>query len=372
MPQLSALQNLVQLMENIGTQGGEHAHMVAEGQEDTRPLDTDAADQTQNSYAIGEQNRQSGSGISKESSEGFDESDQQQQRQETPAETTKAAPTYTKEQIFAALQSFDSDVTHQFAALDIMREHFASAGASDEFQAILDEAAVEFEKSDIGRDVRAGFAAAKVADQASQTLETNPAAVRDTYRDMLREMRNVGQLFDALTKYDLKKDFGAVVETFRQIASQDLASTGPSTDPTFLHTLLTEIGKLKKMQTTYEMCRDLIVRTDRLLPRQEKGLTNPNEVTSRLLNFSAKATVSLTDAKSLLGGMEKAGPQGQVVFANGLRGLHGELPDEIMPTPQARTQQITALSSLLNNLVAAEEDFYAASQKPTTGNATSA
>ncbi len=77
-------------------------------------------------------------------------------------------------------------------------DYFAAAGAPSEFQLLLDEARGEFEKTDIARDVRAGFAAAEVAAKAAATLETDPATVRDTYRAMLRETMNMGQLFDAL------------------------------------------------------------------------------------------------------------------------------------------------------------------------------
>src|SRR5690606_25410869 len=101
----------------------------------------------------------------------------------------------TKDDILAALQAFDPDVTHQFAALDIAREFFAVSGASDAFQLVLDQAQAEFEKGDLAQEVRAGFASAQAASQAAVTLETDPAAVRESYRALLRESRNMGQLF---------------------------------------------------------------------------------------------------------------------------------------------------------------------------------
>lgn len=267
----------------------------------------------------------------------------------------------TREDVFAALQSFDADSTHQFAALDIARDHFSASGASKEFMALLDDAATEFDKTDVARDVRAGFAVAKLAKDAAETLETSPAIVRDSYRTLLREQMNVGQLFDSLAKFDLSKNFAAIVDIFRTAAGQDLASTGPSTDPTFLHALLTELGKLKKMQTVYDMGRDLITETERLLVPRERGLTDPVQITSAMLNFSSKVTVNLNDARSLLGGMQKSSPAGQVVFANGLRGLHGQIPDDVMPSGAARLQQGATLATLLNTLVAAEEAHFARS-----------
>ena len=266
-----------------------------------------------------------------------------------------------RDDIFKALQSFDADPSHQYAALDIARDHFASSGASQEFLAILDDAATEFDKTDVARDVRAGFAVAKIARDAAETLETSPAAVRESYRTLLREQMNVGQLFDSLAKFDMSKNFSAIVEIFRTAAGQDLASTGPSTDPTFLHALLTEIGKLKKMQTIFEMGGDLIKETERTLVPRERGLTDATQVTSAVLNFVSKATVNLNDARNLLGGMQQSSPAGQVVFANGLRGLHGQIPDDIMPSGAARLQQGATLATLLNTLVANEEAHFAQS-----------
>lgn len=265
----------------------------------------------------------------------------------------------TKEDILAALQNFDPDVTHQFAALEIAREHFETAGAPPELLALLDEARGEFEKTDVARDVRAGFAAAKIADRMSQTLETDPGAVRDTYRTMLRESGNIGQIFDALAKLDLSKKFTEVLDTFMSIAGQDLSSTGPSSDPTFLHGLMTELGKLKKIKTVFEETHTLVQQTERPLPRSQRGLGDATDITSRLLNFASRMAASLQDARGLLGGYSQASPELQVVFANGLKGLHAMLPDDMMPSIQARQQQVATLMSLLGHLVDAEEEAYA-------------
>src|SRR5690606_36307554 len=80
----------------------------------------------------------------------------------------------TKEDILAALQAFDPDVTHQYAGLDIAREFFAATEASEAFQMLLDEAHAEFGKGDLAKEVKAGFAAAHPASEAAATFETDP------------------------------------------------------------------------------------------------------------------------------------------------------------------------------------------------------
>src|SRR5262249_31335622 len=152
---------------------------------------------------------------------------------------------------------------------------------------------------------RAGFAAAEVASKAAQTLETDPAAVRDTYRAMLREQKNMGQLFDALAKFDVLKSFSEVVDTFLTAAGRDLASTGPSTDEGFLQALLTELGKLKKLQTVFESVKQLVMTSERLFAPAERGQLQTVDVASAILNFIAKSAVNLADARGLLGKLQK-------------------------------------------------------------------
>lgn len=265
----------------------------------------------------------------------------------------------TKEDILRALQNFDGDVTHQFAALEIAREHFEATGAGGDFLALLDEARGDFEETGIARDVRAGFAIADLANKAAATLETDPKTVRDTYRSLLRESGNFAQLFEGLKKFDLGKNLSEVIEIFREAAGRDLSSTGPSTDPLHLQSLLTELGKLKKLDSVMDMADQLMRTLSRLIPPSQREGLDPQSLTGRLLAFVSKSAVGLQDARALIGtdGKSMTAAQ-QVVLANGLKGLHGELPDDLMPSPQARLQQSSTITSLQDSLVEEEEAEY--------------
>ena len=170
---------------------------------------------------------------------------------------------------------------------------------------------------------------------------------------------NFGQLFDALSKFDPLKTLPQAIETFTTAAGRDLGSTGPSTDPLFLHGLLTELGKLKKLQTTLDSTKQLITLTERGLPPSERTRADAVDQASRILNFASRPTAGQADAQRLLGSFERSSAGTQVVFVNGLRALHGEIPDAVMPSPQARLQQNSAIMSLLDKLVADEEKAYA-------------
>lgn len=265
------------------------------------------------------------------------------------------------EEILSALERFDPDPTHQFAALENLRSYFAHA--SDQFQLVLDQAMAVYEQNtDLARAVRAGYAAAEIAHRSAAKLGTDPRKFREAYRAMLREQPNLGTLFDALVdRFGMTGSFEEIVEAFLIAAGRDLASTGPSSDELFLHALTTELGKLKKMRTVYESGKELIKLTDRIAVPAERGKLEPTQLTSRMLNFCAKrAAVGIADARALLGPMQSASPQYQVVLVNGLVGLHADIPDDVMPSAQALLQQKTILATFLTHLVEAEERFYEA------------
>ncbi|MEN3386706.1 MAG: type secretion protein [Hyphomicrobiales bacterium] len=266
----------------------------------------------------------------------------------------------TKEDLLEALQQFDRDATHQFAALDMAREYFSAENASPEFQTLLDEAMAEYEKPGIAAEVRAGFMAAQEAARAAATLGTDPQAYRDAFRLMMREVAHMGQLFDAVVKFDLLKKLDEVIDSMKAVVGRELANANQSTDALFLHALITELQKLKKISSVLTGAAEVIRLTDRLLPRAERSRVNSVQLTSLVLHFSAKPAVNLADARLMLGPLERASPESQVMFANALRDLHSVLPDELMPSAQARLQQNATIGALLNQLVAAEEAAYEA------------
>lgn len=265
-----------------------------------------------------------------------------------------------KDDVLALLGRLDPDPTHQFASLSFAAEYLRSAGASDALLDLVDSALDEYGKGDLGRDVRAGFAAAEIAHRQAATLETDPAQVREVYREMLRENPNLGQLFDLVTRFDVLKSFAETVDSFMEIAGRDMASTGPSTDPVFLHGLVTELGKLKKMKTVVEMSDALARSTDRLLQPGETPKGDAVDVSRQVLLFAGRASAALPDAQALLQRYDECSVATQLAFANGLRGLHGELPDDAMPSGAARLQQAATIVSLLDALALAEEQEYEA------------
>ena len=259
--------------------------------------------------------------------------------------------------ILQALREFDGDVTHQFEALQVARHYFEATGGSSEILGLLDQAQIAFEDADIARDVQAGYAIAAQASETAATIETDPAALRDSYREMLRSPMHLGQLFDTLSEYNMRLNFDEVVGLFLETAGNELANTSSLTDPVLLGGLTKELGKLKEMRTVFQASDALIVQTQRIDPDFANGVggVGPTELTSAMLNYCAKPSPSLADAQGILKDFNQHPESTVVTFANGLHDLHRLISDRSYPSDSARVQQGKMIEALRIDLSAAEE-----------------
>ncbi|MEL6841450.1 MAG: HrpJ domain-containing protein [Pseudomonadota bacterium] len=278
--------------------------------------------------------------------------------------------------ILDALRSFDGDVTHQFEALQVARRYFEGTGASDEFMGLLDAAERSFDDPNIQKDIQAGYAIAKTAGEAAPTLETSPGALRDAYREMLRSEKNMGQLFDQLSNFNIRKKFSEVVDVFLQTAGHELANTNSQADPIILGALTRELGALKEMRTVVDAGDSLITQTRRIDPDFAMDTeTDPAiKLASALLNYAAKTSPSPSDARQLINSLEPEAKQNKesdikekakeaqtkVVFANGLHDLHRQISDRSVASDAARLQQGMMLQDLRIALSIDEENAFGA------------
>lgn len=255
------------------------------------------------------------------------------------------------------LAEYDGDITHQLYALERLRGDTVQAGGSPALLAVIDQVRAEFASPDALRDIRAGLASGREAQQMAGRFGADPSAYRESYRELLRDPTpRLGPIFDTLRKFSLTESFDEVIGSFLKVAGQDLGSTGPSTDPVLLGSLVTELSKLKNLRTVLKSSEDGAMKLDRTFPPQA-GSTRPNgeEIASRLLHFSGMSLPTYGDADGLLRGYEGEPPEVPVMAVNLLRGQHAVLPDAVLPSTQAHEQQSRLLMSLSDRVVAAEE-----------------
>jgi type III secretion protein W len=268
---------------------------------------------------------------------------------------------FTPDELRTALQDFSSDPTHQFVALDILQEYFEGPAGTDEALAVLDQTKIDYEQSDLTSEVHAGFVASVVSHKIARDQD-DPGVLREQYRGMLRDNEDFGQIFDGLVKLGVMKTLlKQVLGNLLKEVGDDLESPGPTIDKGLLAALMTELQRLKLMQTVYDETATIIREIERILAQADKGRLSQTMLTSRMLHFASKRTVKLSDAQGLLAELEQdSEPESQLHLGNKLRALHADLPDAVMPTLEARQQQIVTIMNLLTGLVKAEEEAFEA------------
>jgi hypothetical protein len=273
----------------------------------------------------------------------------------------------TKDDILEALRRYDSDPTHQFAALERFRQDVAALGAGEEFLAVVDEARATFREGPMQREVTAGFAAAEIANKMAGSLDTDPTAIRNSYRDMVRENQNLGQIFDHLRTFNLASSFDQIIDSFTKIAGRDLDVLNADKDQVtigetsqLIGNVLSELSKLKQIKTLHSES-GLVLETIKRVHPELKGsnsMPDQNDLTSRLLHFGSNPSTSVGDAEKVIAGISGDDPGISVTAVNMLRNIHGLMPDAILPSPISREQQGRSIMDLSTRLVAREEAYF--------------
>ncbi|MDO6966449.1 HrpJ domain-containing protein [Rhizobium alvei] len=273
----------------------------------------------------------------------------------------------TKDDILEALRRYDSDPTHQFAALERFRQDVAALGAGDDFLAVIDEARASFREGPMRREVTAGFAAAEIANKMAGSLETDPTAIRNSYRDMVRENQNLGQIFDHLRTFNLASSFDQIIDSFTRIAGRDLDVLNADKDQVtigetsqLIGNVLSELSKLKQIKTLHSESGLVLDTIKRVHPELKGSNTMPdqNDLTSRLLHFASNPSTSVGDAEKVISGISGNDPGISVTAVNMLRNIHGLMPDAVLPSSVSREQQSRSIMDLSTRLVAREEAYF--------------
>ena len=268
----------------------------------------------------------------------------------------------TAEDIRNALREFDGDITHQFAALEDMRQKFEAKGAPPSFLALLDEVRKELRQPETAQEIKAGFASAREAKDLADRFNSAPEDFRDSYRQMLRSGGNLGRIFDSLGEFATsgvkgeKTVFETVINSFILVAGDDMKSFGPSADKVILGDVIAELTVLKNLRTTMGMTVDMLDKLGRMFPDKAADMPDSVKLVSQILHFVASS--ARRDAERIISNFEGDAPEIPVVAVNMVRNLHANIHDSAMPTETARLQQDKVLQMISDKLVAAEEKHF--------------
>ncbi|GGA65050.1 hypothetical protein GCM10011385_18570 [Nitratireductor aestuarii] len=255
----------------------------------------------------------------------------------------------------AELQAYDPDVTHQYVALKLVLQHLEGRQIDLRLRRALQDLRAGFDEAARKRDVRAGFAAAIPASKAA-AIGGDPASVRAAYRLLIADAANIAQIFHLLRRFDLKRRFRKVIGIFIRAAARDLASTGPSTDRGYIRALMSELDRLRKAKSVVLMSAELMDQTNRHLDEAQRVEDGEMDLAEDMLSFACKERPGYADARELMRLHEVSPMAAKLVFANGLRDLHGELPAAVSPSSKAYLAQRAAILRMLEMLVEQEEE----------------
>ena len=183
----------------------------------------------------------------------------------------------TKDDVLEALREYSEDVSHQAAALEQMRKGAFAAGAGRNFLALLDEVRADYREGRVARDVAAGFAIAKAANEEAETIGGDPQEIRDAYRNVVRSSQHFGQIFDHLKGFNIAQSFDAIVGTFLKSAAAELdvlSSESPERigdARTLLQGVIGELQKLKVLSSVHDDVEQGLSRLVRIYPQLATG-----------------------------------------------------------------------------------------------------
>lgn len=268
-----------------------------------------------------------------------------------------------RDAILQELEAFDLDPTHQFVALKLILQQLEGHPVDRRLRSALTDVLAVFDETARKRDVRAGFAAALPASRHGEAIGGTPAEVRAVYRKMVAKAYNMAELFQLLCQFNLKRRFARVLGVFARAAARDLASTGPSTDRDYIRALISELDRLRKARSIIQMSAELLELTNRHLDPEAQIEGKELDLSADILAFACKERPGYSDARELMRLHEASPMSVRVLFANGLRELHGELPITVYPSSKAYLAQRTAILRMLEIVVEEEEfDFHRAQE----------
>jgi hypothetical protein len=179
---------------------------------------------------------------------------------------------------------------------------------------------------------------------------------------MLRSGGNLGRIFDSLGDFATsgvkgeKTVFETVINSFIQVAGDDMKSFGPSADKVILGDVIAELTVLKNLRTTMGMTVDMLDKLGRMFPDKKADMPDSVKLVSQILHFVASS--ARRDAERIISNFEGTAPEIPVVAVNMVRNLHASIHDSAMPTETARLQQDKVLQMISDKLVAAEEKHF--------------
>ncbi len=270
--------------------------------------------------------------------------------------------------VLEALQDFDSDVTHQYAALQALRSLFDRADSRGSMSDLLDAVERVYDPG-----IRRNFQEISAAAKAARSVEASSASQRESVRDLSREGKSVPQVYDGLLRiypnYVKDESFNNVVSVFLEAAGREISNAPSQADKLIIGGLIRELGVLKNLRTIFLGVVKALENTRSIDPEfcpDAKKDECANRLMKIFVDFIDKGSPSQKDARKFLEWRKSLGSRTEVILVNAIIDLHRDLSDRVYPSVSARLAQLKELIRLCIDRSAREEEEHAA-QSSLTG-----
>lgn len=244
------------------------------------------------------------------------------------------------------------DAAHAHAALTFAERQAREAGEGDAADRIA-EARARLEQEE-GPALRAALNAAIAARDAAGGDPAMAARLRHAYREAVGDSRGLAATYQRILADAGVEGFGERLRFLTRAAGDDLASAGPSVEPSRLGELIEDLSTLRIVATAHERAELAARRLSRLLPQ---GAPAPTAIVKSLLPMLSDGPGAERHANALPGalGIPSARLDAAIVATREGREVLAMLPVAVFATDEVRQAAMAGMRAALETLIARED-----------------
>lgn len=241
------------------------------------------------------------------------------------------------------------DVSQQYLALQYALLKGEQEGAHTERLESLRDALAELE-IDSGPQIRAGLNSLGSA-SAFASDAAGVQRFQSTYRDIVLGENTLSKTLSLALERFGGKDVARGLQQLIAALGQDLSSTRPSTSPSRLLALTSDLYHLQVAATVLEGCTDL----SGSLQARKQGAPDSERLMRDLVFLTGEKWLGESRLTSMAQQHGVSSPEGRVSFLTGVKSMLRALPLQVFPDDDARQATLDAVQDALDIAIDEEE-----------------
>lgn len=159
-------------------------------------------------------------------------------------------------QLQAYLKGFSGEPSHQFMALSYAREQLQQRGDSPALVSLIEQALLDMAEEN-GDAIELGIRVSPIANEAEQQGVGDLQGLRNIYRDAVLDYSGLSAAFRDIQQRFGSSELEGVTGFMMKALSADLESQGSRLDPTKLKLVMTDMHKLRLLNSLQAQVTDL-------------------------------------------------------------------------------------------------------------------